>query len=279
MTNIDFFKQTCYRISELITKKYSTSFSLAVSLLEKEERKAIYAIYGFVRLADEIVDSFDGFDKEFLLEKLKSDLDYALLNGISTNPVILAFVDTVKKYRIEKKFIDAFIRSMEYDLYKTNYKTQHELEQYIYGSAEVVGLMCLKVFCKEDENLFSELVPYAKSLGSAFQKVNFLRDINADMNKLGRIYFPEIHSSTFDEKNKQTIIDSIEKDFEHAKKGIKKLPGKAKLAVSLAYHYYRSLLNKIKKVPVSEILSRRIRVPDLQKIAIFLKVYILNIFF
>ncbi|MGB4053730.1 MAG: squalene/phytoene synthase family protein, partial [Dysgonamonadaceae bacterium] len=185
MTNIDFFKQTCYRISELITKNYSTSFSLAVSLLEKEERKAIYAIYGFVRLADEIVDSFDGFDKEFLLEKLKSDLDYALLNGISTNPVILAFVDTVKKYRIEKKFIDAFIRSMEYDLYKTNYKTQHELEQYIYGSAEVVGLMCLKVFCKEDENLFSELVPYAKSLGSAFQKVNFLRDINADMNKLG----------------------------------------------------------------------------------------------
>ena len=279
MTNIDFFKQTCYRISELITKKYSTSFSLAVSLLEKEERKAIYAIYGFVRLADEIVDSFDGFDKEFLLEKLKSDLDYALLNGISTNPVILAFVDTVKKYRIEKKFIDAFIRSMEYDLYKTNYKTQHELEQYIYGSAEVVGLMCLKVFCKEDENLFSELVPYAKSLGSAFQKVNFLRDINADMNKLGRIYFPEFHSSPFDEKNKQTIIYSIEKDFEHAKKGIKKLPGKAKLAVSLAYHYYRSLLNKIKKVPVSEILSRRIRVPNLQKIAIFLKVYVLNIFF
>lgn len=277
--NIDFFKQTSYRISELITKNYSTSFSLAVSLLDKEERNAIYAIYGFVRLADEIVDSFDHFDKNYLLEKLKSDLDYALSNEISTNPVIFAFMDTVKKYRIEKEFIDAFIRSMEYDLHKTNYKTQRELEQYIYGSAEVVGLMCLKVFCREDEHLFSELVPYAKSLGSAFQKVNFLRDINADMNKLGRIYFPEIHSSTLDEKNKRTIIDSIEKDFEHAKKGIKKLPGKSKLAVSLAYHYYRSLLNKLKKVPASEILSRRIRVPDLQKIAILLKVYFLNIFF
>lgn len=277
--NIDFFKQTSYRISELITKNYSTSFSLAVSLLDKEERNAIYAIYGFVRLADEIVDSFDHFDKNYLLEKLKSDLDYALSNEISTNPVIFAFIDTVKKYRIEKEFINAFIRSMEYDLHKTNYKTQRELEQYIYGSAEVVGLMCLKVFCWEDEHLFSELVPYAKSLGSAFQKVNFLRDINTDMNKLGRIYFPEIHSSLLDEKNKRTIIDSIEKDFEHAKKGIKKLPGKSKLAVSLAYHYYRSLLNKLKKVPASEILSRRIRVPDLQKIAILLKVYFLNIFF
>ncbi|HOV70685.1 MAG TPA: phytoene/squalene synthase family protein [Dysgonamonadaceae bacterium] len=274
---IDFFKQTSYQISKLITRNYSTSFSLSVSLLDKAERDAIYGIYGFVRLADEIVDSFDvSFDRKYLLGKLREDLQYALRYGISTNPVILSFADTVIQYKIAHSHINAFFRSMEYDLEKTNYSTRKELTDYIYGSAEVVGLMCLKVFCNGDEILYDQLFEYAKSLGSAFQKVNFLRDINSDTNELGRIYFPELTHSDLNEEVKSNIIHSIEEDFAHAKIGIDLLPGNAKKAVLLAYRYYLSLLEKLRRTPANQILHRRIRISDTKKMLILLSVILSN---
>ena len=250
---------------------------MSVSLLDKAERDAIYGIYGFVRLADEIVDTFDiSFDRKFLLDKLREDTQYAILHGISTNPVILSFADTVGKYKIDWSYIDAFLRSMEYDLVKTDYNTREELTDYIYGSAEVVGLMCLKVFCKGDETLYDQLLGYARSLGSAFQKVNFLRDINADTNELGRIYFPELTQSHLNEEIKSILIDSIEQDFANAKIGIDRLPGNAKIAVLLAYRYYLSLLEKLRKTPADQILHRRIRISDTKKILILSKVIISN---
>jgi len=213
---IDFFKRTSYQISKLITRKYSTSFSLSVSLLDNAERDAIYGIYGFVRLADEIVDTFDAsFDRKYLLDKLREDAQYAILHGISANPIILSFADTVSKYKIDWSYIDAFLRSMYYDLVKTDYSTREELTDYIYGSAEVVGLMCLKVFCKGDETLYDQLFKYARSLGSAFQKVNFLRDISSDTNELGRIYFPELTQSHLSEEVKSILIRSIERNFDN----------------------------------------------------------------
>ena len=190
--SVAFYIENSYKVSELITKKYSTSFSLATSVLEKEKRKAIYAIYGFVRLADEIVDSLHTYDKPFLLAKLNEDLAYAMQNGISTNLILASFVDTVKKYNIKKEHIDAFMQSMEYDLTKTNYSETSDLNNYIYGSADVVGLMCLNVFCNGNEALYNELEYPAQKLGSAFQKVNFIRDLREDTGDLGRNYFPEI---------------------------------------------------------------------------------------
>jgi phytoene/squalene synthetase len=274
---IDFFKHTSYQISKLITRNYSTSFSLSVSLLDKDERDAIYGIYGFVRLADEIVDSFDtSFDRKYLLDKLREDTLYAILHGISVNPIILSFADTVNKYKIDWQYIDAFLRSMEYDLVKTDYCTREELTDYIYGSAEVIGLMCLNVFCKGDETLYDQLLGYARSLGSAFQKVNFLRDINADTNELDRIYFPELTQSHLNEEIKAILIHSIEQDFANAKIGIDRLPGNAKLAVLLAYRYYLSLLEKLKKTPADQILHQRIRISDTKKILILSKVIISN---
>lgn len=275
--DIDFFKRTSYQISKLITRKYSTSFSLSVSLLDNTERDAIYGIYGFVRLADEIVDTFDAsFDRKYLLDKLREDAQYAILHGISTNPIILSFADTVGKYKIDWSYIDAFLQSMEYDLVKTDYRTQEELTDYIYGSAEVVGLMCLKVFCKGDETLYDQLFKYARSLGSAFQKVNFLRDISSDTNELGRIYFPELTQSHLNEEVKSILIRSIEQDFAHAKIGINRLPGNAKIAVLLAYRYYLSLLEKLRKTPADQILHRRIRISDTKKMLILSKVIISN---
>lgn len=274
---IDFFKRTSYQISELITRKYSTSFSLSVSLLDNAERDAIYGIYGFVRLADEIVDTFDAsFDRKYLLDKLREDAQYAILHGISANPIILSFADTVNKYKIDWSYIDAFLRSMDYDLVKTDYSTREELTDYIYGSAEVVGLMCLKVFCKGDETLYDQLFKYARSLGSAFQKVNFLRDISSDTNELGRIYFPELTQSHLNEEVKSILIRSIEQDFAHAKIRIDRLPGNAKIAVLLAYRYYLSLLEKLKKTPADQILHRRIRISDTKKMFILSKVIISN---
>ena len=274
---IDFFKRTSYQISKLITRNYSTSFSLSVSLLDKAERDAIYGIYGFVRLADEIVDTFDiSFDRKYLLDKLREDTQYAILHGISVNPVILSFADTVNKYKIDWSYIDAFLRSMEYDLVKTDYCTREELTDYIYGSAEVVGLMCLKVFCNGNQTLYDQLLGYARSLGSAFQKVNFLRDINADTNELGRIYFPELTQSVLNEEVKAILIHSIEQDFANAKIGIDRLPGNAKIAVLLAYRYYLSLLEKLEKTPADQILHRRIRISDTKKILILSKVIISN---
>jgi phytoene/squalene synthetase len=270
--NLEFYIETSYKLSELITKQYSTSFSLATSLLEKEKRKAIYAIYGFVRLADEIVDSFQGYDKSFLLHHLNEQVQYALNNGISSNTVLAAFADTVRKYNIPRKHIDAFMESMKRDLTKTEYTCTEELNSYIYGSADVVGLMCLKVFCNGDQTLYDQLEQSAQKLGSAFQKVNFLRDLKEDNKELGRTYFPEIANSQFDINSKRLIEQSIEKDFNEAWKGIKQLPGRSKLAVALAFFYYNALFNKIKTTTPERMLSERVRINNLNKYLILAKV-------
>ncbi|MDC0584439.1 phytoene/squalene synthase family protein [Bacteroidales bacterium] len=269
--NVDFYIENSYAISRLITEKYSTSFSLATSLLEKEKRRAIYAVYGFVRLADEIVDSLNGFDKSFLLKKLDDDLQYALVNGISTNTILVAFADTVKKYNIKKEHIKAFMDSMEYDLTKTEYSNAKELNQYIYGSANVVGLMCLKVFCNGQSELYEKLETSAQKLGSAFQKVNFLRDLKEDIQGLGRNYFPEISDSQLNENNKKQIEASIKKDFDQAWVGIKQLPGRSKLAVALAYFYYNSLFKKIMCTPSEKIMKQRMRIPNYKKYLLIAK--------
>jgi phytoene/squalene synthetase len=270
--SIDFYIENSYKISKLITKKYSTSFSLATSLLEKDKRRAIYAIYGFVRLADEIVDTFHGYDKAFLLNKLNEDLDYALKNGISTNTILTAFTDAVKEYNISIEHIQAFMESMENDLTKTEYTNSKDLNAYIYGSADVVGLMCLKVFCNGQSDLFKKLEAPAQKLGSAFQKVNFLRDLKDDINNLGRSYFPEISNNTFNQQTKNTIEQSIQKDFDQAWIGVKQLPGRSKLAVALAFYYYKNLFFKIKKTPAGQVIRKRIRISNLQKYLIILQV-------
>jgi len=270
--NIDFYFENSFKLSELITKNYSTSFSLATSLLEPEKRKAIYAIYGFVRLADEIVDSFHGFDKPYLLKNFGEQLSYALENGISTNPILSSFAHTVSKYGVDRRHIDAFMKSMEYDLTKTEYTSTEEMNNYIYGSADVVGLMCLKVFCNGNQNLYDKLEHPAQRLGSAFQKVNFIRDLKADSNELGRTYFPELVDRPFDEESKQIIEHSIENDFNEAWIGIRLLPGRSKLAVALAFFYYKDLFESIKKKAPKKILSERIRVNNFKKYLIMIKV-------
>ena len=270
--SVHLFINNSYAVSELITHNYSTSFSLATSLLEKDIRRGIYAIYGFVRLADEIVDSLQGFDKAFLLQKLNDDLAYALQNGISTNPVLVSFADTVKKYDISTEHIHAFMMSMKNDLTQSEYANKQELDNYIYGSADVVGLMCLKVFCYGKEDLFEHLKHPAQKLGSAFQKVNFLRDLKFDMQNLGRSYFPEISQHQFNEDNKILIEKSIESDFNEAWIGLKELPGRSKLAVGIAYFYYKSLFLKIKQKPAKQVLKQRIRISNLRKYFIIMKV-------
>lgn len=270
--NVGFYIDNSYKLSELITKEYSTSFSMATSLLEKDKRKAIYAIYGFVRLADEIVDSFNGYDKTFLLSNLNEQLQYALENGISNNTVLAAFVDTVIKYNISPKHIEAFMESMKYDLTKAEYTSTEELNTYIYGSADVIGLMCLKVFCNGNQLLYDQLEKSAQKLGSAFQKVNFLRDLKDDNNELGRSYFPEITNNKFDKASKLLIEQSIENDFDEAWIGIKQLSGRSKLAVALAFFYYKTLFDKIKKTKPETILSKRVRINNLKKYLILVRV-------
>lgn len=270
--NVEFYIENSYKLSELITKEYSSSFSRATSLLEKDKRKAIYGIYGFVRLADEIVDSFNGYDKTFLLSNLNEQLQYALENGISNNTVLAAFVDTVRKYNISPKHIEAFMESMKYDLTKAEYTSTEELNTYIYGSADVIGLMCLKVFCNGNQLLYDQLEKSAQKLGSAFQKVNFLRDLKDDNNELGRSYFPEITNNKFDKASKLLIEQSIENDFDEAWIGIKQLPGRSKLAVALAFFYYKTLFDKIKKTKPETILSKRVRINNLKKYLILVRV-------
>ena len=273
--NVDFFIENSYQISELITKRYSTSFSLATSLLKKEKRKAIYAVYGFVRLADEIVDSLNGYDKAFLLQKLSEDLSYALKNGMSSNSILVAFADTVNKYNINISHIEAFMESMKADLTKSEYEHRDELDQYVYGSADVVGLMCLKVFCNGESTLYNELEYPAQKLGSAFQKVNFIRDLKEDLHQLGRSYFPEMLNTQFDADNKKRIEQGIEKEFQEAWVGLIRLPGRCKLAVALAYFYYKSLFNKIKRASPEKVLSERIRISNLKKYLIIIKVMVM----
>jgi len=268
------FDKISFDCSKNVTKSYSTSFSVAVKMLAPGIRQDIYNIYGFVRFADEIVDTFHDYDKEILLKMFEKDLDMALQNKISLNPILNSFQHTVHKYNIPKSMINAFMDSMKLDLQKTVYSSFEEYNEYIYGSADVVGLMCLKVFVNGDDAMFSELEHSAMRLGSAFQKVNFLRDLKADYEDLNRTYFPNTDLSRLDEHSKQAIINEIEADFEAGFQGILKLPLEAKFGVYTAFVYYKKLLSKLKKTPSLEIKNTRIRVPDYQKFGLLAKCYV-----
>ena len=258
--------------SELITKKYSTSFSLGINTLHKSIHKYIYNIYGFVRFADEIVDTFHDLDKKKVLDEFEKDTFESIKNKFSTNPVLHSFQMVVNKFNIEDKHIKAFLDSMRMDLTMKKFSVE-EYKNYIYGSAEVVGLMCLKVFC-DNEKKYNQLEPYAISLGSAFQKINFLRDIKSDNEERGRVYFPGVDYNTFSITEKIEIEEDIEKDFNHALIGIKKLPSVARSGVYLSYNYYRELLNKIKLLDAEKLKEERIRVSNFKKFIIFLSSYI-----
>lgn len=268
------FDTVSFDCSRNVTKSYSTSFSAAVKMLSPGIRQDIYNIYGFVRFADEIVDTFHDYNKKELFEMFEKDLESALANKISLNPVLNSFQHTVHQYNIPKTMISSFMKSMKLDLHKTQYKSFEEYNEYIYGSADVVGLMCLKVFVKGDEKKFNELEHSAMRLGSAFQKVNFLRDLKADYEDLNRTYFPNTDLSKLDEKSKNEIIKEIEADFEAGFQGILKLPLEAKFGVYTAYVYYKKLLSKLKKTPSVEIKNTRIRVPDYQKFGLLAKCYV-----
>lgn len=257
-----------------MTATYSTSFSAAVRMLAPSIRQDVHNIYGFVRLADEIVDSFHDFDKVALFDRFENDLDAALRDGISLNPVLNAFQETVSRYGIERELIDAFLYSMRLDLTKSVYETHAEYAGYIYGSADVVGLMCLKVFVKGNAERYEALKGAAVRLGSAFQKVNFLRDLKSDYEVLNRSYFPGTDLQRLDEASKKRIIAEIEDDFREASKGIRNLPLEAKFGVYTAYVYYRRLLSKLSKTPSSQLIATRVRVPDYEKIGLFAKSYI-----
>ncbi len=276
---INLYHKTSAEISKTITKFYSTSFSIGIKAFDKEFREPIYNIYGFVRIADEIVDTFEGFDKTLLLKTFREDTDYAMKHGISTNPVLHSFQRTVKKYNIEYELIDKFLKSMEMDLTKSSYASG-EYNNYVYGSAEVVGLMCLRVFVNNDDLLFENLKPFAKKLGSAFQKVNFLRDIKSDIEERGRIYLPDVHQVLeINQFNKKSFELEIEKEFNEALIGILKLPKGVKLGVYLAYIYYRTLFSKLSGKTINEIKMERIRVSNLAKIGLLVKSYFkLNVF-
>jgi phytoene/squalene synthetase len=270
----DFYDIVSYDCSKLVTQRYSTSFSLGTRLLSNSIRVHIYNIYGFVRFADEIVDSFHEFNKVDLLNRFEDDLMHAISNKISLNPILNSFQFTVNEKKIDIELIKAFLKSMRMDLTKNNYKTKKEYNEYIYGSADVVGLMCLKVFVDGDNSKYEKLKPYAMSLGSAFQKVNFLRDLNADFKNLDRTYFPDLNLSNFDEASKLNIINEIEKDFNHALKGIFMLPESSRLGVYTAYKYYRKLLIKLKNTPSVKIQSARIRVPNYQKMGVLAQSFV-----
>ncbi|WP_394331363.1 phytoene/squalene synthase family protein [Roseivirga misakiensis] len=270
---MELFDQTTLECSKLITQRYSTSFTLGIKTLDKKLHYPIYAIYGFVRYADEIVDTFHDHDKADLLARFKKDTYQAIEEKISLNPVLHSFQLVVNQYNLDHDLIEAFLHSMEMDLKETEYD-QAGYEEYIYGSAEVIGLMCLKIFCNGDEASYQSLLPAAKSLGSAFQKVNFLRDIKSDFQERGRVYFPGIDFKNFTKAAKQEIEDDIQKDFDDALEGIQRLPNEAKKGVFLAYKYYLKLFRKIKNCPASKIQQQRIRVPNSRKFAILLGTYL-----
>lgn len=267
------FDQTNLECSKLITERYSTSFTLGIKTLDKKFHFPIYAIYGFVRYADEIVDTFYDFDQKLLLERFVKDTYEAIHTGISLNPVLHSFQIVVNQYQIENELIDAFLHSMAMDLEKQNY-TDDKYNEYIYGSAEVVGLMCLRVFCEGDKEMFNHLKNGARSLGAAFQKVNFLRDLKSDFVDRGRVYFPGVDFLSFTKEAKRQIEKDIQADFDAAYLAIKQLPRSARMGVYLAYVYYLTLFNKIKETPATRIQEERIRVPDLQKVALLAKTYL-----
>ncbi|MCW3125274.1 MAG: Squalene/phytoene synthase [Bacteroidetes bacterium] len=260
----DLFVRTAAECSKNVTQTYSTSFSLGIRTLHKRFRAPIYAIYGMVRCADEIVDTFHQFDKKYLLEKFRQDTFEAIDKGISLNPILFSFQKVVNEYHIPLDLIEAFFKSMETDLYETAYG-QAGYEDYIYGSAEVVGLMCLRVFAEGDKEMYNGLEKYARALGAAFQKVNFLRDMGSDHDERGRIYFPGIDFAHFKEDSKRQIEAEVAEDFRAAYEGIMLLPEGAKGGVWLAYRYYLSLFHRIRKVSVAELRDTRVSVPDMQK--------------
>jgi phytoene/squalene synthetase len=265
------FHQVSHQCSELVTKKYSTSFSSAIKLLHRDLRKPIYDIYGFVRFADEIVDTFHEFDKAQLLNEFEHETWKAIENGISLNPILHSFQHTARKYNIPHDLIHAFLYSMRLDLQKTDYNTVHEMNEYVYGSAEVVGLMCLCVFCEGDLVAYEDLKEPGRKLGAAFQKINFLRDIQSDYNNLNRTYFPDFDFYHFDQQTKYNIETDIERDFKDALKGVRRLPWKSRLGVYTAYKYYYALFNKIKAMQPKKVLEQRVRVPDYEKLLIMMQ--------
>ena len=267
------FDELSYSVSKITTQKYSTSFSLGILALKPSIRKAIYSIYGYVRLADEIVDSFHDYDKGKLLNRLKLETTIALEEKISLNPILQSFQETVHKYRIDNGLITHFLHSMEMDLNQVDYNSDL-YNEYIFGSAEVVGLMCLQVFTGGDKLQYEELKPYARKLGSAFQKINFLRDLKEDYHVLGRTYFPNVDLRVFNNEVKGQIEKEIESEFREALIGIKKLPSSSAFGVYLAYKYYLSLFKKIRRKSSDEILNRRVRVANSEKAYVAFKSYL-----
>ena len=268
------FDTVSYACSVNVTKAYSTSFSSAVKMLAPSIRQDIYNIYGFVRFADEIVDSIHDYDKEQLFRKFEIELDDAIKNKISLNPILNSFQHTVNRHNIKRELIDAFMKSMKLDLVKQEYKTSEEFHEYFYGSADVVGLMCLMVFVNGDEKKYNDLKESAMKLGSAFQKVNFLRDLKADFEGLNRTYFPNTDLTKLTESSKKEIIEDIENDFKLAYEGILRLPIEAKFGVYTAYRYYKRLLTRLKATPSTEIKNTRIRVPNYQKVELLARCYV-----
>ena len=269
MNHQQLFTDTSLACAQLITRRYSTSFSLGIRTLDKSLHQAIYAVYGFVRWADEIVDTFHEYDKTALLATFERDTYAAISAGFSLNPVLHAFQWAVNAYGIEHEFIDAFLRSMEMDLEDRNYR-QELYERYIYGSAEVVGLMCLRVFCHNQPALFNQLREPARRLGAAFQKVNFLRDIRSDYEDRGRVYFPGLRYEEFNDAAKRAVEADIRADFEAAYVGIRQLPRSSRMGVYLAYIYYLKLFQKLRQAPATQVLAERVRLPDNTKLLLLL---------
>jgi len=259
----------------LITRSYSTSFSMGIYFIDGHLRSAIYAIYGFVRVADEIVDSFDGYDKKKLLAKYREQTFEAIDDRVSTNPVLNSFQKAVHQYQISHELIEIFLRSMEMDLGKVTY-TSERFEEYILGSAEVVGLMCLHVFTEGDAERYNQLKPAAMKLGAAFQKVNFLRDMKDDYHVLGRVYFPRVNFSDFNNDEKKEIEEEIDRDFDLALEGIRALPPSSRYAVYLAYRNYRTLFNKIRKMSARQILHQRVRISNPRKLGLVINTLVQN---
>ncbi len=266
------YNNLCMELSTVITQRYSTSFTRGIKTLHKRFQNPIYSIYGFVRLADEIVDTFHDFDKKQLLADFKNDTWKAIDSKISTNPVLHAFQLVVHEYKIDRELIEAFLFSMELDLEKKSYDDNF-YKKYIFGSAEVIGLMCLYVFCEGNKELYDHLEKPARHLGAAFQKVNFLRDMKSDFQERGRVYFPGIDFTDFNNKSKRDIEEDIDKDFRAAYPGMMQLPRDVRPGVYTAFMYYRELLKKIQKVPAKEIMESRIRVPDSEKFVLLLRTY------
>lgn len=267
------YDKVCFGTSRLVTRRYSTSFSIGVRCLGREIRDAVYGVYGFVRIADEIVDTFLDKDREALLDEFEAEYYRALERGISTNPVIHAFCGVVRRYRIDNSLVRAFLGSMRMDLHRNHY-TEDELGKYIFGSAEVVGLICLQIFVQGDRERYRQLEPYARRLGAAFQKVNFLRDLKDDREALHRIYFPQLKNGTLTEEVKKRLLDDIYEDFAQAREGIRQLPDCARLGVYTAYLYYLALARAIAATPCERLSETRIRISNLRKLLLFGRAYL-----